>query len=135
MAVKKCRFYIEYDYNEKGEVLSYEDIQKCKPYTFATRNAIVTNNNEDDKGNLEYYRFAYANAIPYNVSERIEKKDTEDIGAYVLVQRDKYNRIVVLEKIIQKRRFFIFNKYKKRLFRVEYTYNEDGELYSYKNFD
>lgn len=131
---KKCQFYMEYNYTNTGELYSFESIETCEPYVFIGENtsAPELDNGEENNENIEYYTSVQINTFPYNVSGRIKKEDAENLKEFAIVKRDKKNRIIVLEKISQKRRFFIFKRYKRRLFRIEYTYKEDGELYYYK---
>jgi hypothetical protein len=129
----KCRFHFEYVYAENGELFSFEGIQNCRPYIFAPENIVMAR--RDEREHPEYYRSRDDKAwFLDDGSVRISRQEAEKLNAYVLVRRDQDHRVIVRERVTQGRRFFIFKRYR-RCERVEYYYQENGELYSSKWYE
>ncbi|MDR2625441.1 MAG: hypothetical protein LBC37_03835 [Zoogloeaceae bacterium] len=74
---------------------------------------------------LEYYRSFYTNyRHPYGVKDRISKESAQELDAYLIAKRDKKNRIISLQQI--------HDKGNQCRFHMEYTYQENGDLFSYE---
>ncbi|MDR3352665.1 MAG: hypothetical protein LBO00_06665 [Zoogloeaceae bacterium] len=129
----KCHFHFEYVYAKNGELLSFENIQNCRPYIFAPENIVMAR--RDERGHPEHHR-PRADKVWFldDGSERISRQEAEKLNAYVLIRRDQDHRVIVRERVTQDRRFFIFNRYR-RCERVEYYYRENGKLYSSKWYE